>query len=144
MKTLESRIIAKSLPEPNTGCWLWLGSVYRDGYGQIGVRARKFRAHRASYEVFVKPIPDGLQLDHLCRVRSCVNPKHLEPVTNQENLRRGLGGRPGGLASGAIKKAFTHCGRGHEFNEANTRIRKNGTRKCRTCERITLAARRAK
>ena len=79
-------------------CWPWLGSIsQRHGYGKFGQRG----AHRVAYEHFIGPVPDGLQLDHLCRVRSCVNPWHLEPVTVGENIRRGhaargtLGGRTG-------------------------------------------------
>lgn len=81
--------------DPNTGCWLWTGAKSRDGYGRImlpdaGVR-RSRPAHRVGYETFVGPIPDGLQIDHLCRVRHCVNPAHLEPVTPRENTLRGDG-----------------------------------------------------
>lgn len=71
------------------GCWLWVGRVDRDGYGAFSVDTRPVKAHRFSYSTFVGAIPDGLQIDHLCRVRHCVRPEHLEPVTLQENLRRG-------------------------------------------------------
>lgn len=70
-------------------CWAWQGSIAPNGYGKLGGSW----AHRLSYETFVGPIPEGLDLDHLCRNRGCVNPDHLEPVTRKENLRRGLRGK---------------------------------------------------
>ncbi len=73
--------------EPNSGCWLWAGFIHpKNGYGSYRMNGRTCGAHRASYELHVGPIPDGYDLDHLCRVRSCVNPSHLEPVTRRENL----------------------------------------------------------
>jgi hypothetical protein len=76
-------------PEPNTGCWLWMGTVERRcGYPQIWYEGTNCLAHRIAYELYVGPIPDGLVLDHLCRVRSCVNPKHLEAVTAAVNNAR--------------------------------------------------------
>ena len=104
-------------------CWLWTGTINDQGYG---ISRRHFRAHRIAYELLVGPIPDGLQLDHLCRVRNCVNPDHLEPVTARTNTRRGVG-------FAAQRAAQTHCKREHEFTEENTYIRRNGTRLCRTC-----------
>lgn len=77
--------------DPATGCWNWTRAIGSNGYGQIGVGGdRKQYAHVASYEQFVGPIPAGMQLDHLCRNRRCINPKYLEPVTPRENTRRGL------------------------------------------------------
>lgn len=75
------------------GCWLWEGAL-RGGYGRVKLDGRTQAAHRASYELHVGPIPSGLVLDHLCRNRSCVNPAHLEPVTTEENIRRGEQGSP--------------------------------------------------
>lgn len=76
------------VPEPNTGCWLYT-NVFNNGYGQIQINGRDTLAHRTAYEYFKGPIPEGLELDHLCRTKACVNPDHLEPVTRSENVRRG-------------------------------------------------------
>lgn len=111
-------------------CWLWTGALHERGYGRFGIGSRSsqeyFKAHRYAYELIVGAIPSGLQLDHLCRVRRCVNPSHLEPVTQTENIRRGL--------CGELK---THCKRGHEFTPENTYLRPNGARVCRTCKRLS-------
>lgn len=72
-----------------TPCWIWTGSTIRSGYGRLMYRGEQVLAHRRYYEHHVGPIPEGLTIDHLCRVRACVNPDHLEPVTNAENVRRG-------------------------------------------------------
>lgn len=111
----------------DSGCWIWCGSLSPSGYSQMTVQQKTVRAHRWSYERFVAPIPDGLVIDHLCRNPSCVNPNHLEPVTQRENTLRGI--------SPAAKNAKkTHCIHGHEFTDANT-IWKGGTRACRTCQK---------
>lgn len=125
------------------GCWLWTGNRSRS-YGYIyngGGRGneRRTMAHRAVYEAAVGPVPDGLELDHLCRVRLCVNPAHLEPVTRLENIRRGVG--PAIL--GALNGSKTECKNGHPFDEANTRLRPTGGRTCRQCERDRRARRAA-
>lgn len=75
------------------GCWLWTGTIAPNGYGYFAIKGRSQQAHRVAYELLVGPIPDGLDLDHLCRVRACVNPDHLEPVTRSENNRRGFEAR---------------------------------------------------
>jgi hypothetical protein len=94
-RSLRERIELFSIPEPNTGCWLWLGNVNkRSGYGTLGVGQRSrgekctVYAHRASYETYRGPIPERMHIDHLCRVRCCVNPDHLEVVIQAENNRR--------------------------------------------------------
>lgn len=74
-------------------CWLWLGTGTKSGYGQLSVDGQHHYAHRVSYELHVGPIPDGLQIDHLCRTRRCVNPRHLEPVTPLVNTRRAMAHR---------------------------------------------------
>lgn len=121
------------IEKDDQGCWLWTAAT-RTGYGttHIGSRTsgdrRQVMVHRLTYELLVGPIPEGLDLDHLCRVRRCVNPFHLEPVTRRENLLRGEG-------LTASKAAQTHCIHGHAFTPRNTRIRKNGTRTCVACAR---------
>lgn len=133
------RLVAKFVPEPNSGCWLWTASCDSKGYGKIYVNGKLVGAHRVAYELFVGPIPDGLHIDHLCRVRCCVNPSHMEPVTHAENIRRGDSGK----ATALQQRAKTHCPHGHEYNEENTHIRKNrnGARVCRTCARESMRAR---
>ncbi len=111
------------------GCWLWKGGHFNNGYALISIERRPKGAHRFAYELLVGPIPDGLQLDHLCRVRGCVNPKHLEPVTPRTNLLRGA-------TKAAANAAKTHCMHGHEFTAENTVIMKSGSRSCRECGRI--------
>lgn len=124
---LAERLDALTIPEPNSGCHLFLGALL-NGYGQIGDgQGKVVRAHRAAYELERGPIPAGLELDHLCRTPCCVNPYHLEPVTRRENQRRGMG--PTG-----INARKTHCLRGHEFTPENTYLLPNGAgRSCKAC-----------
>lgn len=109
-------------------CWPWLGSRNPAGYGQIFVATGKApkKAHRVAWELLRGEIPDGLHLNHLCRVRHCVNPWHCDPVTNEINIARGK------FREWRRPKA-THCVSGHEFTEANTYVRADGERNCRTC-----------
>lgn len=93
------------------------------------------RVHRVVYELLVGPIPEGLQLDHLCRNRVCGNPDHLEPVTNRENWIRGEN-----LTARTVRNDI--CQRGHPFS-ANARVRPNGSRTCRACERLAYERRKA-
>ena len=112
-----------------TGCWVWTAYRDRDGYGVVSDTSnRGRRAHRAVYELHVGPIPEGLQLDHLCRNTGCVNPAHLEPVTCRVNLLRGD-------TVNARNAQKTHCKRGHEFTPENTGRQPRG-RYCRTCSRL--------
>lgn len=108
------------------GCWVWLRGRDSDGYGIAYVGGKPRRAHKAAYESMVAPVPAGLQLDHLCRNTSCVNPEHLEPVTPRENVRR----------SNHITyrtAARPACSHGHAYDVENTRIDKRGHRVCVTC-----------
>lgn len=95
-KLLETRVTV------TTDCWLWTGTMSRTGYGRVSIGGREIGAHRAVYEALVGPVPDGMQLDHLCRVTQCVNPDHLEPVTIGENIRRGHSAR--GVTGGRQNK----------------------------------------
>lgn len=118
--------------EKTDTCWLWTGSLTRPrprGYGQLKVNGQSVTAHRFSYETFVGPVPEGMQLDHLCRVRQCVRPDHLEPVTGQVNYLRGVG-------LPAQQARQTHCKRGHPLSGDNVRMVNGGrSRRCMTCRR---------
>lgn len=124
-----------TIPEPNSGCVFWLGPLSWNGYGKIkiGYKSEGTRrtawAHRVAYEYFIGPIPAGMDLDHKCRVRCCVNPNHLEPVTRKENTRRGM------LAATIRAKnaAVTHCKNGHLLSGENLYVN-SGHRVCRTCK----------
>lgn len=105
----------------DTGCWEWLGARDQKGYGGVSVGRKRLKAHRYIYEMLKGFIPKGLELDHTCRNRACVNPEHLEPVTHKENMIRAIPFR--------IK---THCKHGHEFTEENTYTH-YGRRQCRIC-----------
>lgn len=108
-------------------CWLWEGC--RGGkYGQVNFERQKYLAHRLAYLLFVGSIPDGYEIDHLCRTPLCVNPAHLEAVTPRVNTLRS-----DGITAQNARK--THCKRGHPFDEANTRWGAKG-RDCKACQRI--------
>ena len=117
-------------------CWNWKAAIRADGYGKWATggrdNQRNWRAHRFSYELLKGKIPDGLDLDHLCRNRRCVNPAHLEPVTRRENVIRG------------IRVNKDHCIHGHLYSTENTYIRKNGHRQCRVCGKIAARKTRRK
>lgn len=118
-------------------CWIWIGAKWAR-YGKFYVRPKRHSAHRWGYEALVGPIPDGLELDHLCRNLLCVNPDHLEPVTHEENVRRGIVG----AVNRARQRAVTHCPKGHPYNEQNTYYAARGSRNCRVCGRERRRLRR--
>lgn len=110
-------------------CLIWNGARSKAGYGQKRVNGKLEYTHRLAAERRFGPIPEGMQVDHLCRNRACYNPAHLEIVTQQENVRRG--------EAGQHKKALRqrqHCGRGHELTPENVYLTRSGARECRTCK----------
>jgi hypothetical protein len=116
-------------------CWIWTGSLRDDGGGQFRLNGRTRKAYQVSFEALVGSIPEGLELDHLCRNRACVNPTHLEPVTHRVNMLRGR-------TVAAAHAAKTHCPAGHPYDETNTR-RYRGERRCRACKRERSQRRRS-
>lgn len=138
---IADRIKAKVKIDEN-GCWVWqLRCHHKERYGIIAIDSKPKLVHRVSYETFVGPIPEGLQLDHLCRNRPCCNPAHLEPVTPRENIRRSP------IHISVRQAAKTHCVHGHEFTPENTyRFTTGGKtqRACRTCARERYASKRGK
>lgn len=134
------RFLALVTIQPNT-CWLWNGSKSKDGYGQFVLTARRGQKririgpYRFIWEYFNGPMPAGLEPDHTCNNRGCVNPEHIEPVTHAENQRRAfLRGR-----KTAARKPLTHCKHGHEYTPANTRINNQGGIICRICDKARSA-----
>ena len=120
------RFASKYLPVTESGCWVWIGHCNKAGYGAIQMRDGLKRAHKVIWEHLNGVVPQGLELDHLCRVRCCVNPDHLEAVTHDENMKRSIYG------------IRTHCEKGHEFTVSNTYYRVGGGRRCRECSRTYL------
>ena len=124
--------VSTMLSYDGTPCWIWNGCRHiKTGYALIRCTGKTRTAHRVSYEIHIGPIPRGLQIDHLCRRRDCVNPAHLEAVTQLENVRRGLGG--------SKNREKTTCKHGHLFSTNNTRYQKVGPyvmRVCRECHAI--------
>ncbi len=125
---LLSKIIKSSEPD---GCWLWKDKLSKDGYayfwvGQGGKLGKNVPAHRVLYELMIGKIPEGCELDHLCKNPACVRPDHQEPVTHRINLLRGEG-------VAAKNAAATHCPQGHPYDLQNTYFTKEGWRGCRQC-----------
>lgn len=131
---LIDRFLAKVSPEPNTGCWLWTGSVSSKGYARIWVGGKLALAHRVASMAAGHNLFEGCEVDHKCAVKCCVNPDHLEPVTRQENNRRYR-------ASAGI---IDVCARGHPMFGANLKLRADGRRQCRSCMNAAKRARRVR
>lgn len=125
-KTPMESFHAKHFVDQGSGCWLWTGATTEAGYGVFWARPLRY-AHVFAYEMFIGPIPEGLELDHKCRVRNCCNPRHLEPVTHAENTRRGI--------AGVLYEHPTHCPKGHPYSGENLSLRFDGRRRCKECKR---------
>lgn len=126
--------IARHIRVDESGCWRWTGWCDKAGYARIRIDRIYRPAHRVSYEAHVGPIPEGLHIDHLCRVRDCVNPDHLEAVTPTVNTLRSF-------CPAAINARKTHCNRGHELAGDNLKVDPDGHRRCRECRRLMENAR---
>ncbi|MGH3536358.1 MAG: HNH endonuclease signature motif containing protein [Pseudonocardiaceae bacterium] len=129
LDSLPPRFRSKVSISEVTGCWEWTASL-RNGYAAYGERHVNLYGHRVAYEWLVGPIPEGLDLDHLCRNRPCVNPEHLEPVSRRVNLLRGE-------TLTAKNATATECPQGHEYNSTNTYVDPEGFRHCKTCRLAT-------
>ncbi len=130
---IQRKVNIKKLGE----CWEWTAGLNGEGYVILLRDGRHQRGHRFFYETLVGAIPEKLDLDHLCRVRHCINPRHTEPVTRRTNILRGDG-------VAAKRAKITHCPNGHEYTPENTLRKKNNSRICRECNRIYCSRRRAK
>lgn len=126
---LRTRLLARAIINPETCCWEWAGAKTPEGYGRIKRDGAMYATHREAYRLwFAADVPEGLEIDHLCRVRNCLNPDHLEAVTGRTNKLRSEG-------FAGLNAAKTHCDSGHEFTPENTYITPAGARSCRECKR---------
>lgn len=121
---------------PRPDCRVWMGAT-DNGYGRVFVDGRARRAHRVMWELVNGPIPDDLTIDHLCRIRACINPDHMELVTVAENSRRATRGK--WIARSIRPRLVEECQNGHPYNDENTRIDARGRRSCRVCARLRQA-----
>ena len=132
IEKIVSRFLNKPIRIERTNeweCWLWQVHLNTEGYGSIYKHGQRVKVHRFSYELFIGPIPAGLVLDHLCRRRNCVNPDHLEPVTNTENILRGAS------KIGEYLNGRTHCDHGHALTPDNVYTGRRNWQLCKTCRR---------
>lgn len=130
---VKEKIITYSEPEPNTGCWLWTKSLFKNThYARIHIGKKTVAAHRASYESFKGPIPSGLSVCHSCDIRYCVNPDHLWIGNNFDNMQDAS--KKGKMKNTGRKKR-THCFKGHLLSKDNIYVSWNG-RKCKICSSI--------
>lgn len=127
-RTALARFEAQYHPEPNSGCWLWRGYLRR-GYATFWFQGKNVPAHRFAYEMYRGPIPEHLNLDHACNTESCVNPSHVRPMTQRENVLRGRG-----LSANNARK--THCPEGHALRGDNLVFTRDGARHCRICKNV--------
>ena len=125
MADLKRRLMKMVMMVTESGCWIWTGIPNKEGYAKTIVKKKTKLVHRLMFELHNGPIPDGLTLDHGCRVRCCVNPYHLEPATHKENILSGM-------SPSAENARKTHCVNGHEVTQDNTYYFAN-RRTCRTC-----------
>lgn len=134
--TTQERFLNKVAPEPNTGCWLWMNCINHSGYGMFGINRKAVLAHRYSYEYYKGEIPTGLSIDHICSVRSCVNPDHLDAVTAKENTQR-THARGRARNGNEVK---THCREGHLYSGDNLYVLRTQPtkRNCRICSRTNM------
>lgn len=134
-KQFHDKIQTQAAPGFDQPCWVWMRNLTRDGYGRITWASQHKSAHRVAYELLIGPIPDDKVIDHLCRTRACVNPRHMEVVSTRENTMRGT-------SFAAVNAKKTHCGKGHEFTARNTYVWR-GCRICRACRAETDRRRRS-
>jgi hypothetical protein len=142
--TLKDRFEDKVSIEPNSGCWLWTGSLNDTGYGQLWVGSKSTRAHRLSYELHVGPIPEGMHVCHHCDNPPCCNPNHLFVGSHTDNMadkiKKGRGVNP--IAT--LNTTKTHCPSGHPYEGGNLYVCTRGVRNCKECRRQAAVNRRAR
>lgn len=144
--TIYTKHLFNKYKEDSTGCWRWTAAKNNKGYGTVGHsfrgKTRHKLAHRVMYATFYGPIPNGKVIDHVCNTPDCVNPKHLQCITQYENMARSL------TAATAVNKRKKFCKNGHEYTPENTYNRQREGRKperdCRTCMKARNDARRNK